>query len=98
MMCIQLDNATRAELRSLRRTALPPVFRDRLETLMVSDASWSPLRIAAHLGRYPQTDRLQLPTRLHAPLPGGPFPFIKRPAPDAARCDRITGLLRDLLG
>jgi hypothetical protein len=97
-MCIQFDSATRAELSSLRRTALPSVFRDRLEKLLVSDAGWSPHRIAAHLGRYPQTVRLQLPARLHAPWPGGPFLFIKRPAPDAARRDRITGLLRDLLG
>jgi hypothetical protein len=57
MIRIQLDDATRSELQSLRRTALPPAARDRLEMVLLSEAGWSPPRIAAHLRRYPQTVR-----------------------------------------
>jgi putative transposase len=97
MIRIQLDEATRTELQSLRRTGLPPVSRDRLEMLLLSSAGWSPPRIAAHLGRYPQTVRKLLhdfTRRGRAAL----FPGKSGPAPDAARRDRVTGLLRDLLG
>src|SRR5262249_6788970 len=56
-----------------------------------------PPRIAAHLGRYPQTVR----KALHDFQQRGPQAFDPDrpgPAPDAARRDRILGLLRDLLG
>ena len=36
MVRVQLDDATRTELHSLRRTALPPAVRDRLETVLFS--------------------------------------------------------------
>jgi hypothetical protein len=65
--------------------------------VLLSDAGWSPPRIAAHLRRYPQTVRKALHgfcrRGLQAFQPGRPGP-----APDAARRDRIFGLLCDLLG
>ena len=97
MIRIQLDDSSRSELQALRRTALPPTARDRLEVVLLSEAGWSPPRIAAHLRRYPQTVRKALhdfrrrgTAAFHPDRPG--------PAPDAARRDRILGLLRDLLG
>ena len=97
MIRIQLDDATRSELQSLRRTALPPVARDRLEMVLLSAAGWSPPRIATHLGRYPQTVRKLLHDFTRRGLPAL-YPSTTGPAPDAARRDRVTGLLRDLLG
>jgi transposase len=97
MIRIQLDDATRAELQSLRRTALAPTARDRLEMLFLSDAGWSPPRIAAHLGYDPQTVRKVLHgwrqqgrAILSAAKPG--------PEPDTARRDAILGHLSDRLG
>jgi putative transposase len=96
MIRIQLDDATRMQLQSLRRTALPPKVRDRLEMVLLSDAGWSPPRIARHLGCYHQTvrdllhDFRQRGSQALYPRPTGP-------APDTGRRDRILGLLRDLL-
>jgi putative transposase len=97
MIRIQLTDVTRGELLALRRTALTAVARDRLEMVLLSAAGWSPPRIAAHLGRYPQTVR----KALHDFQRRGPqafYPDRPGPAPDAARRDRLLGLLRDLLG
>ena len=96
MIHIQLDDATRAELQSLRRTALAAVVRDRLEMLFLSDAGWSPPRIAAHLGYDPQTVRKVL----HGWRQHGRailFPAKPGPEPDNARRDRILSHLTDLL-
>jgi transposase len=97
MIRIQLNDATRTELQTLRRTALPPAVRDRLEMVFLCDAGWSPPRIAAHLGYSPQTVRNFLHDfrkRDQAAL----YPGRTGPAPDVARRDRILGLLRGLLG
>ena len=96
MLRIQLPAPTRAELQALRRTALPPRARDRLEMVLLSDAGWSPPRIARHLGRYPQTVRNALHAyqqRQTAAL----FPRKTGPAPDADRRGRVQAALRDLL-
>jgi transposase len=64
--------------------------------VLLSDAGWSPPRIAAHLGCHPHTARKAL--RLF--LEGGAAAFSPRrpgPPPDQARRDRVTGLLADLL-
>jgi putative transposase len=97
MIRIQLDDVTRAELQSLRRTELAPVARDRLEMLCLSDVGWSPPRIAVHLGYDPQTVRKVLrgwrlhgQAVLHPAKPG--------PPPDTGRCATILGHLTDLLG
>ena len=97
MIRIQLDDATRTELQALRRTTLPPVARDRLEMVLLSAAGWSPPRIAAHLGCYPQTVRKLLHDFTRRGQPAL-YPGKTGPAPDTDRRDRITGLLRDLLG
>src|SRR5688500_11595959 len=97
MIRIQLDDATRTQLQALRRRGLPAQARDRLEMALLSAAGWSPPRIADHLGYYPQTVRKVL----HDFRRRGPDAFTPRktgPAPDAARRERVTGLLRDLLG
>jgi putative transposase len=97
MIHIQLDNATRTELQSLRCTTLAAAVRDRLEMLFLSDAGWSPPRIAAHLGYDPQTVR----KILHGWRRHGRailFPAKPGPEPDTARRDRILGHLTDLLG
>ena len=97
MIRITLDDATRGELRSLRRTGLPPKVRDRIEMVSLSDVGWSAPRIAEHLGYHPQTVRDLLRgflTRGAAAL----HPSRSGPAPDAERCDRVTGALRELLG
>src|SRR5919112_603811 len=57
MIRIHLDDATRSELQALRREALPPKVRDRIEMVTLSDAGWSAPRIAAHLGYCGQTVR-----------------------------------------
>src|SRR3954469_19742838 len=57
MIRIHLDDATRHELQDLRRKALPPKVRDRIEMVVLSDAGWSAPRIAAHLGYCGQTVR-----------------------------------------
>src|SRR5436190_15529458 len=97
MIHIQLDDTTRTELQSLRRTQLAIAVRDRLEMLFLSDAGWSPPRIAAHLDYDPQTIRKVLrgwrqrgQAILSRAKPG--------PAPDTARRDTVLGHLTDLLG
>jgi transposase len=97
MIRIQLDDTTRSELQALRRTALPPTARDRLEMVLLAEAGWSPPRIAAHLRRYPQTVRKVLHDFRRRGAPAFQ-PDRPGPAPDAARRDRVLGLLRDLLG
>jgi len=96
MICISLDDATRDELRALRRTGLAPKVRDRIEMVTLSDAGWSAPRIAAHLGRHPQTVR----SLLRAFAAGGIaalYPFRSGPAPDAERRRRVASTLRELL-
>jgi putative transposase len=96
MIRTRLDDATRIELQGLRRTELAPKVRDRLEAVLLSDAGWSPPRIAAHLGWHPHTARALLKdfrTRgLEALRPGKPGP-----APDRPRHDRVTAALEALL-
>ena len=97
MIRIQLDDTTRDELRRLRHTHLPDTARDRLEMVLLSDAGWSPPRIAAHLGCYPQTVR----KALHDFRRRGTkalYPDRPGPDPDLARRDWILSLLRELLG
>jgi transposase len=96
MIRITLDDATREELRSLRRSERSPKARERIEMVALSDAGWSAPRIAAHLGRHPQTVR----DALRAYLARGAAalrPFRSGPAPDVERRDRIDSALRGLL-
>jgi len=97
MIRIRLDDALRSELNALRRTDLPAAARDRLEMVTLSDAGWSPPRIAGHLGYHPQTVR----DRLRAFLVRGTDALSRRrpgPAPDLGRRDQVAGVLTELLG
>src|SRR5262249_32928926 len=97
MIRIQLDDATPPQLQAPRRTAWPPPARDRLEMVLLSEAGWSPPRIAAHLRRYPQTVRKALHDFRRRGTPAL-YPDRPGPDPDRARRDRVLGLLRELLG
>jgi transposase len=97
MIRIQLTDTQRHELQTLRHTDLPAVARDRLEMVLLAAAGWSAPRIARHLGCHPHTARAALkgfrdrgPAAFHPDKPG--------PAPDQPRRERVTGLLRGLLG
>lgn len=96
MIRIALDEPTRAQLRALRRTQLPPRVRDRIEMLTLADAGWSAPRIAGQLGCHPQTVRNLLRAfadRGTAAL----YPARSGPTPDAERRDRVVAALRQLL-
>jgi predicted ArsR family transcriptional regulator len=60
MLCLRLTETQRSELQALRRSDLPGVARDRLEMVFLSDAGWSPPRVAQHLGLHPHTVRAAL--------------------------------------
>jgi putative transposase len=97
MIRIHLDDATRSGLNALRRSDLPARARDRIEMVTLSDAGWSPPRIAAHLGYHPQTVR----DRLRDFLSRGDDALCPRrpgPAPDAARRHEVTRALTELVG
>jgi transposase len=97
MIRITLDDATRDELRALRRTEQALKVRDRIEMVTLSDAAWSAPKIAAHLGCHPQTVR-DLLRAFAARGTAALYPFRSGPAPDAQRRDLVDGALRDLLG
>ena len=97
MLRIRLTDSQRSELQSLRRSDLAAVARDRLEMVLLSDAGWSPPRIAGHLGRHPHTVR----AALHGYAARGAdafYPNQPGPEPDHARRADITGKLAGLLG
>jgi transposase len=97
MIRIQLDDTTRDELRRLRHTDLSNTARDRLEMVLLSDAGWSPPRIARQLGCHPHTARAALKgyrdrgTAALQPQPPGP-------PPDHQRRQAVTDRLTELLG
>jgi putative transposase len=96
MIRIHLDDATRERLRDLRRKALPPKARDRIEMLTLADAGWSAPRIAAHVGTCGQTVRGMLKD-FRAWGIAALYPRRTGPAPDAGRRDRVTEELKGLL-
>jgi hypothetical protein len=97
MIHIQLDDTTHNELRRLRHTNLSDTARDRLAMVLLSDAGWSPPRIARHLGCPPHTARAALkgfrdcgPAAFQPQRPG--------PPPDYQRRQAVTDRLTELLG
>jgi putative transposase len=97
MIRVAITDTTRAELQALRRTALPAKVRDRVEMVLSSDAGWSALRIAAHLGYCGHTVRGILRDFNARGMPAL-YPRKAGPAPDAAKREQVTGHLRQLLG
>jgi transposase len=97
MIHIQLDETTRDDLQRLRRDDLPARVRDRLEMVCLSDTGWKPARIAEHLG-YGYRTVLKVLHDFDCRGTEALVPRRRGPAPDAARRDRITGLLRELVG
>ena len=75
----------------MRRKALPPKVRDRIEMVTLSDAGWSAPRIAAHLGYCGQTvrdllrDFLARGTEALYPFRTGPGPRRRRVATGSPR-------------
>lgn len=96
MIRIHLEDAARDDLFALRREALPPKVRDRVEMVTLSDAGWSPPRIAEHLGYCGQTVRDLLRDYL-ARGTDALYPRRTGPPPDIGRRGRVAGeLLRSL--
>src|SRR4051794_13167942 len=89
MIRIPLDAATRDELQALRRKALPPKVRDRIEMVTLSDAGWSAPKIAYHLGYCGQTVRDLLRDFLGRRTEAL-HPRRTGPAPDVPRRERVA--------
>jgi hypothetical protein len=97
MLRTSLTDAQRTELHDLRRTDLPPVARDRLEMVLLSDAGWSAPRIAGHLGCHPHTARSALKGFAARGVKAF-YPDAPGPEPNHARRAKVTGKLSELLG
>jgi len=97
MIRVHLTASTRSELQALRRGVLSPRVRDRLEMVLLSDAGWSPPRIARHLGCDPQTARAAIHGFNARGVPAL-YPGKTGPAPNYARRDQVAARLTDLLG
>jgi hypothetical protein len=97
MLRIHLTDSQRSELLALRRSDLPAVARDRLEMVFLSDAGWSPPKIAGHLGCHPHTVRAAL-KGFRGRGTEAFYPDAPGPDPDRARRAAVTGKLADLLG
>jgi transposase len=97
MLRTSLTETQRTELHDLRRTNLPPVARDRLEMVLLSDAGWSAPRIAGHLGCHPHTARSAL-KGFAARGTKAFYPAAPGPDPDHVHRAKATGQLSALLG
>src|SRR6059058_373438 len=98
MYTVDFTNADRAAVQVLRHDpTLHPAERDRIEMLLLSDAGWSPPRIAVHLGVCAKTVRMVVTGFAETGLAGIRH---KRPGPppDTAKRERITTALTALLG
>ena len=96
MIRIQLDASIRAELQALRRTTLPATVRNRLEIVLLSDAGWSPPRIARHLNCHPHTSRAVLKAFRDRGQPAL-WPDRPGPQPNQQRRQAVAEALRRLL-
>ena len=97
MLRTSLTDSQRSEPQALRRTDLPAVSRDRLETVLMSAAGRSPPKIARHLGRHPHTVRAAL-KGFAARGTAAFYPDAPGPDPDHDRRATVTGKLSELLG
>ena len=92
MIRIHLEETARDDLQALRRDALPTKVRDRVGMVTLSDAGWSPPRIAEHLGYCGQSVRDLLRDDL-ARGSDALYPRRTGPAPDLGRRRRVAGEL-----
>lgn len=98
MIRVKLTTETREAVQALRRDpSLSPGERDRVEMILLSDAGWSPPRIADHMKYHAKTVRLALKhfqesslSSLRHRRPG--------PAPNLVRREQIMAALDRLLG
>jgi putative transposase len=98
MIRLTLTDPERAAVQAVRRDrTLAPAERDRVEMVLLSDAGWSPPRIAQHLGYHPVTVRAVL---VRFPTTGVAGLYRRRPGPppDLTRRAQITTALDALLG
>lgn len=95
MIRIQLDDTSRSELHRLRHTKLSDTARDRLETILLSDAGCSPPRITHHLGCHPHAGRAVPKSHRQRGL-ACLQPQRPGPPPDQQRRQRPTERLTDL--
>lgn len=97
MIRVELTEAERAAVQALRRDrALAPAERDRVEMVLLSDAEWSPPRIAQHVGCCAATVRTAL-RRFRARGPAGLRRGRPGPPKDAARRAQVAAALDRLL-
>jgi putative transposase len=97
MIRLELTETERTTVQALRRDrGVAPTERDRVEMALLSDAGWSPPRIAAHLGCCAATVRAAL-KRFR--VRGSAGLRRRRPGPpkDAARRAQVTAALDRLL-
>jgi transposase len=97
MYTVHFSATDRAAVQALRHDkTLLPAERDRVEMLLLSDAGWSPPRIAAHVGACAKTVRLVVTRFAETGLAG-----VRRkppgPPPDTAKRARISAALTALL-
>jgi putative transposase len=98
MIRLTLSDPERDAVQALRRDrTLAPAERDRVEMVLLSDAGWSPPRIAAHLACHPVTVRSVL-TRFPTTGVAGLRRGRPGPPPDGVRRAQVTTALHALLG
>ncbi len=97
MIRANLTPETRDAVQALRRDAtLSPAERDRVEMILLSDAGWSPPRIADHLNYHAKTVRLVLRRYQEQGLASLRY-RCPGPPPDKARREQVTSALDQLL-
>src|SRR5690242_3817863 len=97
MIRLEVTEDERAAVQALRRDRdLEPAERDRVEMVLLSDAGWSPPRIAAHLGCCAATVRTVL-KRFAASGSAGLRRGRPGPPKDEARRAQVTAALERLL-
>jgi putative transposase len=97
MIRVQLTDEERAAVQALRRDRdLAPAERDRVEMVLLSDAGWSPPRVAEHLGYCAATVRTVL-KRFRGTGPAGLRRGRPGPPKDEARRQAVTAALDRLL-
>lgn len=97
MIRVMLTDAEREAVRAVRHDpTIRPTERDRVEMVLLADAGWTVLRIAAHLACHPATVRGVL-KRFRADGPASLRRSPPGPPPDTDRRERVEAALGALL-